>query len=84
MGLFICRPITGPKPIIPARGRYTSLKYWPRAYIIGFGQFIGLQMDSPIMTIGMVIDGLPSYSNQIGIQIFSHLVGGETVLERSS
>ena len=29
MGLFICRPINWPKPIIPARGRNTSLKYWP-------------------------------------------------------
>ena len=29
------------------------------------------------MTIGMVIDQY--YSNKIGIQIFSHLVWGETV-----
>ena len=39
-GLFICRPINRPKPIIPARGRYTGPKYRPgflgRCYRPGF------------------------------------------------
>ena len=52
-GLSICRPINWPKPTISARGRYFRLVDRPRAGIIGFGQFIGLQMDSALMSVSL-------------------------------
>ena len=46
-GLSICRLINWPKLIISAWGQHFRLVYGPRADIIGLGQFISLQMDSP-------------------------------------